>query len=574
MVYHECMIGKIKNEIKEILKSVGVTGEIELTTPPNIEMGDLAYGCFGLAKELGKKPNEVAKDLESRIMNLESRIIDKVKAVGPYINFTLKGSEVAKLVFDEVDENFGESKTGKGKKVLVEFGCPNPLKVFHLGHLKNLITGESVARILDNAGYKTVRINYQGDVGMHIAKAIYGLQTTDYRLQTKFDESLTERVKLLGNAYTEGAKAFEDEDKKKEIIEINRKVYEKDREIQDIYKTAVAWSLEYFDEIYKKLGTRFDNLYMESEVYEPATKIVHDNIKKGIFKESQGAIIYEGSKYGLHDRVFINSEGFPTYEAKDLGLAEIHFKDHKPDRIVHVVGREQAEYFKVVFKAIEEIWPDRAGVEYHLPGGFLQLKGKIKMSSRTGQVISGDELLHNVETRVREIMSKNKKSVDEEILRKVTDSVLTYAMLKNSVSQDVSFDMEESVSASGDSGPYLLYIVARIKSILKKARKQESKKTRKQKNNIIIGQSEKKLLLSLANYPEIALEAAEKLDPSLIAKYLFGLAQTFNTFYHECPVLKAEDMVVKEFRLALIEKIERVMTSGLELLGIETVEEM
>ena len=202
-------------------------------------------------------------------------------------------------------------------------------------------------------------------------------------------------------------------------------------------------------------------------MFEPGEKIVRENIKIEIFKESQGAIIYEGSKHGLHDRVFINSEGLPTYEAKDLGLAEMHFDDHNPDKIIHVVGKEQAEYFKVVFKAIGEIWPGREEKEFHLPGGFLQLK-EGKMSSRTGNVVLAEALLQEAKDAVSEIMKDRELPDKEEAIEKVALAAVKYGILKVGVTDDVAFDLKTSVSVEGDSGPYLLYIVARIRSIMRK----------------------------------------------------------------------------------------------------------
>jgi len=587
------MIKNIKEQIINSLKNIGLEGEFELSQPPKADMGDLAFPCFQFAKREGKNPTEVAKDLAQKLNDLftkedmrQSSLIFEVKAFGPYVNFFLDSNELASYVLDGIEsagEKYGELKIGKGKKVLIEFGCPNPLKVFHLGHLKNLITGESVVRVFANAGYEVIRINYQGDVGMHIAKALFGLQTTDNGPQS-FDavlqimkdmesKFLAERVAFLGEAYARGAKHFDSGDEAKgEVAEFNKKVYAKDPEIEEVYQLARQWSLDYFDTIYKKLGTHFDQFYFESQVFERGTELVREGVKNGIFKESDGAVIFEGSKYGFHDRVFISSQGYPTYEGKDIGLAERHFQEHHPDMVIHVVGKEQTGYFQVVFKALEQVFPATMGKEYHLPGGYLQLKGEKKMSSRTGNVISGEDLIAQVEKSVREIMKENDLDNKDEIIKKVSQAVLKYAMLKSDILQDVSFDMQESISFSGDSGPYLLYIVARIKSILKKS------KVKNQKSKVIfdidIKTEEKRLLLMLSRYPEATREAVESYDPSKVAKYIFDLAQVFNSFYQACPILQATTEEAQLFRLRIIKNVETVMESGLNLLGIEVVEEM
>jgi len=565
----------IEKQITELLKQIGVEGDVEFSTPPKPEMGDFAYGCFALAKKEGKNPVEVAESLKSKVISRKSEIIDDVKVVGPYVNFFLNGAVIAEMVLKEIKENdsgYGTQDIGKGKRAMIEFGCPNPLKVFHLGHLKNLITGEAVVRMYENAGYEVVRVNYQGDVGMHQAKAMWAIDSHKSKVISLNSAPLTERVAWLGEMYAEGASAFENDEKaKEEIVEMNRKIYEKDSSIWETFQAVRQWSLDYFDTIYTKLGSHFDKLYFESDSFEPGMALVQDALEKGILTKSDGAVIFEGSKHGLHDRVFLNSKGFPTYEGKELGLAQLHHTEFNLDKVVHVVGKEQKGYFEVVFKALEHILPETAGKEMHLPGGYLQLKGGKKMSSRTGSVIAGDELLAMVEEKVREIMKDSAVDKKEETVQKVTAAVLKYAMLKADVSQDVGFDMEESVSTSGDSGPYLLYIVARIKSILNKSEYRISKS-----ETIVpegVESAEKQLVLKLAAYPVATSRAFAEQDPSVVAKYLFDLAQRFNSFYTQCPVLKAE-APTQAFRLQLISAVELVMTRGLSLLGIETLEEM
>jgi len=563
----------LNDQIIKLLNAVGVKDEIELTIPPKSEMGDLAFGCFEIAKERGENPKDVAEgitdNLKFKILNF--KLLEKVEVFGPYINFFLNPQELAKIVLENIDENIGKNDIGKGKKILVEFGCPNPLKVFHLGHLKNLITGESIVRVFENAGYDVVRVNYQGDVGMHVAKAMWGIYDLKDDYEEVKEKSIEEKLEFLGCAYSHGASQFEkDENIKKEIIEYNKKVYSKDASIKDIYETTRAWSLDYFDTIYKKLGSHFDQLYFESEVWERGLQLVNNGLKKEVFKKSYGAVIFEGSKYGFHDRVFINSEGYPTYEAKDMGLGERHFKDHHPDNVIHVVGKEQAGYFQVVFKALEQVVPESKDKESHLVGGYLQLKGEKKMSSRLGNVISGEDLLNTVETKVREIMKDSELNGKDDVIDKIVNAVLKYAMLKSDVSQDVAFDMDDSISFSGDSGPYLLYIVARIKSILEKGERGTGNGERVPEN---ISSSEKQLLLQLAKFNEVTKRAVEEMDPSKIAQYLFDLAQDFNNFYHECPVIKSGDDV-RDFRIRLVKSVEIIMTKGLYLLGIETVDSM
>lgn len=562
-----------EQEVAGFLESHGIQGPFEFSTPPNPEMGDIAFACFAVAKERGDNPATLAKELASRMD--PAGFIARVEAAGPYLNIYLHTAEIANAVLAAIlqQDDYGKHETGMGKKTLVEYACPNPLKAFHLGHLKNLITGEAVVRVLENTGHHVVRVNYQGDVGMHIAKALWGIYDDLETFEAmRSEDDLATRVEFLGKAYAKGAARFDESDEgKEEVIAYNDKVYEHDGSIEEVYRTARAWSLDYFDRMYKKMGSHFDRFYFESEMFERAIEIVEEHAGS-TFVKSDGAMIFEGGKHGLHDRVFLNSKGFPTYEAKELALAEMHQKEHHPDRIIHVVGKEQTEYFKVVIKAIEAVVPELAGKEIHLPGGFLQLKGEQKMSSRTGNVVTGDALLASVERRIAEIMKDSDVENKVTVQQIVSVAALKYAMLKADVTKDVAFDLESSVSTQGDSGPYLLYIVARIKSILEKIELPTD--IMWNADDLTISAEERALIMLLSVYPCVTMDASEKLDPSLIAKYLFELAQSFNAFYATSPVLQAEDELIKGFRISLLQAVAYVMQRGLHLLGIETVDAM
>ncbi len=578
----------LRDAITKILSNIGINN-VELTVPPRSEMGDLSFACFGLAKEWKKSPAEAALELKSKIpakggsasggKNQKSKIIERIENIGPYVNFFLNPAVLAREVLAMAGKkDFGQSKIGRGQKIMVEFAHPNTHKAFHIGHLRNITTGESLARIFTNAGYKVVRANYQGDVGLHIAKCLYGiLKITNSKLQipNKFQipkfKTIDERVKFLGEAYAAGHKAYEESaEAKKEIEAINEKIYSKNKEIKKLYKETRKWSLEYFNKIYQRVGVKFDRLYFESETFERGKKLVLANLKKGIFKESEGAIIFEGEKYGLHNRVFITGKGLPTYEAKDVALAETQMKEYKPDAIFHVVAREQTAYFQVLFKALEMIFPAIKGKESHLLYGWVSLK-EGKMSSRAGNVVLGEWLLDTVKEKIAEVMKEHEIKNRDEVVEKVAVAAVKYMFLRTGASNDIVFGLEESVSLTGDSGPYLLYIVARIKSILRKLGIRNWKLEIAAVDSV--QSAEKKLLLDLSNFPEITEAAAAVCDPSKIAHYLLDLAQDFNNFYNGCPVLQSEG-ATRDFRLALIKVVADTMTRGLYLLGIEAVEEM
>lgn len=579
------MTDQIKNEINQLLQSAGVTGEIVLSPPPKSEMGDLAFSCFVVAKELGKNPVEIAKEIAAKLSQenlppspagygVARQYISEVKAFGPYVNFWLADTAVANLILSEINQaggRYGQHDFGKDKKIVVEFAHPNTHKAFHIGHLRNIITGESIVRLLENAGYKVSRVNYQGDVGMHIAKCLWGIAFLQTEYEIAKNAPLAERVSFLGKAYALGGTKFEaDETVKAEVIGYNDKIYSRDASIKEVYETTRAWSLEYFDKIYSRVGTKFDRLYFESEVYERGVELVNEFVQKNVFKLSEGAIIFPGSEYGLHDRVFINSKGFPTYEGKEVALAELQFGEYKPDQIIHITGREQADYFKVVFKAIAQVFPATAEKEKHITYGWVRLK-EGKMSSRTGNVVLGEWLLDEVEKKIAAVITANEVTDPQVMITKVGIAAVKYAMLRIGVDNDLAFDLDESVSISGDSGPYLLYIVARIKSILRKSGQVVGLESTKEIPALV--RAERDLLFSLADFPIATKIAAEQNDPSQVAKYLLDVAQKFNTFYHDCPILSATP-TEQNFRLMLIQHVAAIMENGLRLLGIEIVEEM
>lgn len=566
------MIAEIKKQISAVLASAGVSGEIELSQPPKPEMGDFAFACFALAKTSGKNPAEAAQELaQTASVNLPEIIIE-VKAFGPYVNFFINSSVVAKLTLNAVreqGEKYGAQNLGAGQKIAVEFSHPNTHKMFHIGHLRNIITGESIVRILENAGYEMHRINYQGDVGLHIAKSLWGIQQNLIGYENAKSLDIDGRVAFLGQSYALGGTKYEeDEAVKQAIIAINNQIYSRDPAIWEMYQTTRVWSLEYFDKIYNRVGTKFERLYFESEVYERGAELVREYVNKGVFKVSDGATIFAGSEHGLHDRVFINSQGFPTYEGKEVGLAELQFKEYNPDKIIHITGQEQAEYFKVVFAAIAQVFSYTAGKEQHLTYGWVRLK-QGKMSSRTGQVVLGEWLLDEVEKSIAEVMIASEIDNKEEVIKRVGIAAVKYSMLKIGVTNELVFDFDESVSITGNSGPYLLYTIARINSIIKKIGVVPASDL----IPAVLQPAEKKLVLALAEFPEATKRAAVNFDPSQIGQYLFDLAQTFSTFYHDCPVSGTEP-AIQAFRLELITAVAAIQTRGLKLLGIETVEKM
>ncbi len=567
-------LDKVKLEITEkINKALGsdLVQVTDLSYPQLGEHGDISFACFILSKELSKSPADIASELVGKIG--ADGCISGVNALGPYLNFTLEKEYLAKEALSEVEtqkDNYGRNKDLKGKRIMIEFAHPNPFKSFHIGHLRNIILGESIVRLLEAQGAEVIRTNYQGDVGMHIAKCLWSFK--DVKVED-YPENADEKVALLGKCYAEGAKAFEENDVAQQMTKlINEKIYKKDdEEVDRLWETGKKWSLEKFHEIYDRVYSHFDREYMESEVMEDGVKRVNDALDKGILEKSEGAIIFNGSKHKLDTRVFMNSQGLPTYEGKEIGLAFREFSDFGDiDLCIHVVAVEQISFFKVTFK-VEELLDEKLfkGKQYHHAYEFVGLK-KGKMSSRKGDVVLGNDILNEAVDRIKDLVTEKGATTD---VGKVSEIVgvgaIKYSFLKISPFKYLAFDMEESISFEGDSGPYIQYTNVRINSILEKA----GRINKDTDLSLIKEEKESKLVMHLAKYPEIVKKSAKEYNSSEMTKYLFELAQFFNDYYHSVQILKSEKKT-RDARLALCVSVSQVIKNGLDLLGIKVVDKM
>jgi len=569
-----------KNQIANIIQKITGQNEIHLEVPERQEFGDystnVAMRLFVKGKDF-PSPRDLAEDLLKKIQEDGEllKITDKIAVAGSgFINFWLKKEILYENLTEIIQKNrsFGESDLLTGKKIMIEFAHPNTHKLFHIGHLRNITTGESLARILENAGAKVIRVNYQGDVGLHIAKAMWVINKYGY----SDSGDVQKRAEFLGKAYMEGNRLYEEsEEAKEEVHKINEALYKgEDKKLMDLYKETRSWSLDYFDFIYKRVDTKFERFYFESEVAGDGYKLSKEALEKGILKESEGAVIFPGNEYGLHDRVFITQRDVLTYEGKDMGLAKLQFKEFDPDLLIHLVGPEQTDYFKVVFKALELILPETKEREKHLSYGWVRLK-EGKMSSRTGNVVSGNWLLDEAKLKLTE-----KYKSDSETAEKVAVAAVKYSFLKNSLNQEIAFDINESISLEGNSGPYIQYTYARTQSVIEKSEvKKEELKKLVIRDSLDINPEERSLLRTLLYYPEITESAAAGFSPNLLCNYLYELAQKFNVFYNKHRILDADssgktNKDITDFRLSLTDATGSVIKSGLYLLGIQSPDKM
>lgn len=557
--------------------------EIELGKTQDDKFGDLTTNiALKISKEIGKNPREIAEELKLQIINYKLQIIDKVEVAGPgFLNFYLSKNTFHQNLENilQSKEKYGKWQLGEGKKVMVEFGQPNTHKAFHVGHLKSAITGLGVVKLFETLGFKVIKANFYGDVGLHVAKCIWGF--IEKSKDNSFSESILNeenphsRMKLLDSCYVFGAKSFkENPDSEKVIREINKKIYSKeDPELNKIYEQTRDWSLQHLNSIFSDLGVVYDRQYPESEVYPLGVEKVKENIGK-IFVEDKGAIILPGEKYGVSTWVFITNEGNPTYSAKDYGLATKKFEEY-PDLVlsVYTTSVEQIAYFKGVFKALELTDEKYLGKLVHEPFGWMLREDKKKFSSRLGETIKGIDILNEAkELSLKKITDSKSYELDDadSISKAVSVAGLKFLILSHELHKDISYDPEEFLNPEGFSGPYVLYAYVRSKSILRQAGdiNYEIRIT-----NYELNSDELALLKILYQYPQVTLQAGKTLSPHLIAFYLFELAQSFNKFYKENKVL-VDDENIKNFRLQLVEAVSIVLKNGLNLLGIDTVEQM
>lgn len=599
----------IKDTIETVIKELGFPAvEFGVDHPKDESHGDYSSNvAMVLAKKAGKNPREVAeaiKDLIEKDGEID-KVMEKVVVAGAgFINFYLKAEVLRENVEQIVADKW--EKPLAGKKYAVEYTDPNPFKEFHLGHLYSNLIGESIARMYEAVGATVWRGDFYGDVGMHIAKSVWGMKKKLDEAKQTLEElakwGIKERQNFMGQGYAMGVQAFEgelpgyeQEVVKEEIKGINYMVYVASQEvlvakrgwkplvdylqyikgheeeypqIREIYQAGLAWSLEYFETYYARLGTKFDGYYPESWVGELGLKEVEKGLAKGILELGQGgAVVFHGEKYGYHTRVFRNALGLPTYEAKDLGLVQAKYRDFPFDYSLNIFGKEIDEYYKVVKTAMELIDPVKGKKQEHLAHGMVNLP-EGKMSSRKGNVITVEWLLNEARDQALKLI-KNEEMAQKkklEVADAVGQAAVKFALLKSSVGDNVTFDFGQSVTFEGVSGPYIQYAYARGMSVLQKSQIPNSPILKL--TSADWGQEEIKIIRWLARYDETLITAAMGKSPSTWAMYLYELAVRFNSFYN------GNRIADNPQRLWLTSAVADLLKRGLGLLGISAPIEM
>ncbi len=559
----------IHNELVKVFDAAGQKVEADqFATPPNPDMGDIAFGCFVLAKAEKKSPVEVAKELYETLKPVIAahKMFTNVSVAGPYINVSIDKAVLGPMVVKKVakdGEKFGSQKAEK-QSLMFEYSQPNTHKAFHIGHMRNAMLGAALIHLYESQGTKVRAVTYVNDIGTHVAKCLWALEKF-FAGQIPEDE----RGRFLGNVYAHAAKMLEEHPEwKSQADEVLQKLEAHESEVETLWKETRQWSLDGFDAIYKELGIEFDESYFESDVVEQGKKAVDELLKKGIARESDGAIIMDLSEFGLDVLVVRKSDGTGLYSTSDLGLAQAKAKK-KWDASVVMTDMRQDLYFKQLHKTLELFGFDKP--MSHIGYELVRLASG-SMSSRKGKIVLyedfREEVVAQAEKETKERHADWTKAKVDETAHALAIASIKFSMLKVKPSQIIVFDKAEALSFSGFSAPYVLYTYARIMSILKKAGEAETKKMHAFDNPL-----EKALVMLLTRYPETVAQARDQEDPSEICRYTHDLARAFSSFYEKCSVKDAESEV-KAGRIALITAVSQTLANALRLLGIETLEEM
>lgn len=539
--------------------------------PPELKFGDFTLPCFGLAKSFKKAPEAIASELKEKIK--PAGLIKKIENAGPYLNFFVDKNEKAKLILNQIikeKESYGQAKIGQGKKIMIEYIGPNANKPLHLGHVRNALLGKSLINLFKTTGHKIVGACLINDRGVQISQlmAAYEVYGKGKLPNKKSDHFLGDFYVLYNQKVKENPNLAK---RAKEML----LAWEKgDKYVLSLWQKMNHWFYRGFRQTIGELGIQFDKFYYESKVYQEGKKIVYDNLAKGIFKKQDGAIIAPLEAYHLPNKVLIKSDGTAVYTTADIYLAIKKFKDYKLTQSIYLIGSEQNLLFRQLFKILELIGFKKVKQMLHLSYGIVNLP-EGKMKSREGKVIDADDLLAELEKLSREEIIKRYPAISEKEKKnrsqKIARAALKYFILEINPKSEVCFEPKNSLSFTGRTGPYLLYTYARLKAILRKAKKE--KRAKKIDFSVLENPIEQMLVNLLGRFPAVVVEAALVYDPSILAKYLYSLADQTNSFYHDLPVLQAEEKL-RLARLKMIEAVSIVLKESLAILGIETVEEM
>jgi arginyl-tRNA synthetase len=545
----------------------------ELTTPPKIELGHFAFPCFQYAKILGKKPPEVAQELAQKVQNHFA----KVQVAGPYLNLFLSAKNLGESVLAPVIAGkLLQHPPQTMAPILIEYSQPNTHKELHVGHMRNMCLGNALVRILRYTGRPVVANTYPGDVGTHVAKCLWYMK---YHNQQAAPAS--GKGEWLGRMYSLAHNKLEDERgtpqeeaNRLQLTAILKELEQKQGEFYELWKQTRQWSIDLMKALYEWADVHFDVWYWESEVDSASVQAALEMYKQGLLTKSEGAIGLDLEAEGLGFCLLVKTDGNGLYATKDVELARKKFSTYKPSRSIYVVDMRQELHFKQVFAVLKKIGFAEADKCFHLKYNFVELPDGA-MSSRKGNIVPIMELIHKMRDHVKtNYLERYKDEWSQEDIETTADMVthgaIKYGMNVMDPNKKIIFKMEEWLKLDGESGPYIQYSYARIQSLLNKIPK-TSKAVDFSKLQMPV---ELELSLKLAQFNKTVENCAQNLRTSTLCTYLYETAKLFNSFYHDCPIGKLEDIELQQARLALAHATGELLKTGLDLLGIPAPKKM
>jgi arginyl-tRNA synthetase len=535
-----------------------------LEYPPNADLGDIAFPCFTLAKLMKKSPNQIAQDLAQAIQTPEL----VTEAAGPYLNLKFNRASMAQEFMAYFRSSaFQKINLGNGKRVIIDMSSPNIAKPFGIGHLRSTMIGNALYLILREVGYETVNVNHLGDWGTQFGKQIAAYLRWGDPEKIKADP-IKSYLELYVKFHKEAEEHPELEDEARMWFQ---KLEAGDEQAVELWKKSIDESLQEFKKLYHRLGVEFDYYLGESfynDKMDPVVKLLED---KGLLEESEGAMVVRLDEQELPPCIIVKSDGTSIYATRDLATAMYRHDVMKGDRLIYVVGAEQSLHFRQVFSVLAKMGFDWYQECKHIPFGLMKIEGQ-KMSTRRGKVVFLEDVLNEaVERALQKIEEKNPTLADkEEVAEAIGIGAVVFGDLKNTRTLEVDFTLEEVLNFDGETGPYLQYTFARTQSILTKSKDIGGISADYQ---YIADPHSWRLMKTLSLYPEVLAKAAERLEPSVLARYLIDLAQDFNRFYHNVRVLTDTD--TEQFtKMELVRAVSQCLQKGLTLLGLKPPREI
>ena len=548
----------------EVLTSEEISQLIEI--PPKPEMGDFAFPCFRLAKSYHKAPPMIAQDLKESIG--DQAFLSEIKVVGGYLNFYVDKAQYAQQIIDKYNNatDYGCSDQGKDKTICIDYSSPNVAKNFHVGHLRTTIIGNSLYKIFSKLGYKVVRINHLGDWGTQFGKLIVAYKKWGSREAVE-EKGIEELMDIYVKFHEEAEK---DDSLNDEARAWFLKMEQGNEEALEIWQWFRDISLKEFMRVYNILGMEFDSFAGESFYRDKTADVIKRLTDDGLLKESQGAMIVPLDEYDMPPCIVAKKDGSSIYATRDLAAILYRKATYNFDRCLYVTGLEQKLHFAQVFKVIELMGNDYAKNLVHIPYGLVSLKSG-KISSRKGNVIFAEDLLRESINKTTSIIEEKNPDIPdkEEVVKQVGIGAIIFNDLYNQRIKDVIFDWNKLLNFDGETGPYVQYTYARASSVLRKIGEVPDTID----YTLLTDEASIGLLKEIERYPQVIKDAAERYEPSVIARYSIDLAHAFNKFYHECQI-NVEDETTKYTRTNVVKIARYIIKDALSLLGIQCPEQM